>query len=168
MLSTSFIWFSLLSALATVVCANTGESTFYDPGLGACGIQNTSSDLIVAVAAEFFDTFPGATANPNNNPACKQTLTAHYQGKSVTVMITDKCPGCKGKFDLDLSPAAFQQLSDPSVGRISGVEWSINGGNQRRSVLTSETRGVARDAGHYSTIKHRMMRRRGQEIHALS
>lgn len=33
-------------------------ATFYAPGLGACGITNTAEDFIVAVSAQFFDTFP--------------------------------------------------------------------------------------------------------------
>ncbi|KAG8936148.1 hypothetical protein FRC02_004176 [Tulasnella sp. 418] len=38
----------------------TGEATFYDTGLTACGITNKDSDFIAAVAASRFDSFPGA------------------------------------------------------------------------------------------------------------
>ena len=34
------------------------SATFFTPGLGACGIQSTSSDHIVAVSNQFFNTFP--------------------------------------------------------------------------------------------------------------
>jgi hypothetical protein len=36
----------------------TGDGTFYATGLGACGIVNTDSDFIAAVAEGQFDTFP--------------------------------------------------------------------------------------------------------------
>ncbi|KIK65842.1 hypothetical protein GYMLUDRAFT_257803 [Collybiopsis luxurians FD-317 M1] len=111
---------AVLDARAT----HTGDGTFYGTGLGACGITNTDSDLIAAMAHGTFDTYPGATpANPNNNPICNKKVTAHYQGKSVTVTITDRCAGCAGAADLDFSPAAFNKLADPSVGRIHGVTW---------------------------------------------
>jgi hypothetical protein len=32
--------------------------TFYGTGLGACGVTNSDTDLIVAVAHELFDTYP--------------------------------------------------------------------------------------------------------------
>ena len=45
-------------------------------------------------------------------------------GKSVTVTVEDKCEGC-AQFDLDMSPAAFNTLADPSVGRIHDVTWHL-------------------------------------------
>lgn len=45
------------------------------------------------------------------------------KGKTVTVKVTDRCGGCKGKHDLDLSPAAFAKLADPKEGRLHGIEW---------------------------------------------
>ncbi|KAJ4468496.1 barwin-like endoglucanase [Lentinula lateritia] len=103
--------------------SNTGDGTFYAPGMGACGITNSASDLIAAMAEATFDSYPGATGNPNNNPICNKKVQATYQGKSVTVTITDRCAGCAGEFDLDFSPAAFDQLADESVGRIHGMTW---------------------------------------------
>ncbi|KAF5385560.1 hypothetical protein D9757_006736 [Collybiopsis confluens] len=111
---------STIAARAT----QTGDGTFYGTGLGACGITNTDSDLIAAMAFATFDSYPGATANPNTNPICNKKVTASYQGKSVTVAITDRCAGCAGAADLDFSPAAFNQLADPAVGRIHGVTWT--------------------------------------------
>ncbi|KAF9521148.1 hypothetical protein BS47DRAFT_1286422, partial [Hydnum rufescens UP504] len=74
----------------------------FSPGLGACGITNTDADFIAAIDKSLFDSYPGATPNPNNNPVCGKKVTATYQGKSVTVAITDRCGGCEGKYDLDL------------------------------------------------------------------
>ncbi|KAJ7155636.1 plant expansin [Mycena filopes] len=108
------------SRAATV---NSGDGTFFEPGLGACGIQNTAQDAIVAVGHGVFDTFPGATPNPNLNPICGKQIQATFGGKSIIVTVEDRCAGCAGAADLDFSPSAFAQLADPSVGRIHGVEW---------------------------------------------
>ncbi|THU85069.1 hypothetical protein K435DRAFT_869674 [Dendrothele bispora CBS 962.96] len=109
---------------APLVRRNTGDATFYTPGLGACGINNTPADMIAAVSASVFDTFPGAGPNPNTNPICGRRINVSFGGKTIQVAVTDRCPGCAGQ-DLDLSPAAFNQLADPSVGRIHGVQWNF-------------------------------------------
>jgi hypothetical protein len=104
----------------------TGQGTFYATGLGACGITNNDGQFIAAASHLLFDNFPGYTGgNPNANPMCGRQVTAHYQGKSVTVTLTDRCEGC-AVGDLDFSPAAFNQLADPSAGRISGMTWTWN------------------------------------------
>jgi hypothetical protein len=45
-------------------------------------------------------------------------------GKTLSATITDRCTGCVGN-DLDFTPSLFNQLADPSVGRISGLSWSF-------------------------------------------
>jgi len=99
-----------------------GQGTFYNTGLDACGDTDKDSDLIAAASFLLFDSYPGATANPNLNPICGKTVTASYGGKSVTVKIVDRCAGCNGKFDLDFSPSAFNALADPNLGRID-ITW---------------------------------------------
>lgn len=42
----------------------------------------------------------------------------------MTVAIMDTCPGCHGEYDLDLSPAAFNKLANPDVGRIK-ISWEF-------------------------------------------
>ncbi|KAH9856072.1 RlpA-like double-psi beta-barrel-protein domain-containing protein-containing protein [Lenzites betulinus] len=102
-----------------------GDATFFDPAVGACGIFNTDADFIVAVDAATFDSFPGATANPNNNPICNRQLTATTaDGKSVTVTVTDRCVGC-AQGSIDLTPSAFSQLASTDVGRLHGVTWTL-------------------------------------------
>jgi len=106
-----------------MVGTQTGQGTFYATGLGACGITNNDSQYIAAVSYLLFDTFPDYNGvNPNENPICGRQVTASYQGKSVTVTLTDRCTGCKIT-DLDFSPSAFDALADPAVGRISGMTW---------------------------------------------
>ncbi|KAI0759665.1 RlpA-like double-psi beta-barrel-protein domain-containing protein-containing protein [Irpex lacteus] len=102
----------------------TGDATWYQPGVGACGISNTAADHIVAVSASFYDTFPGATPNPNNNPICGRQMTVNYQGRSTTVTVVDRCVGC-ALHDIDLSPAAFSDLAPTSAGRIP-VSWVLH------------------------------------------
>jgi expansin (peptidoglycan-binding protein) len=100
----------------------TGQGTWYDTGLTACGVTNTDNQFIAAVSEILFDGFPGATANPNNNPVCNKQAEVTYQGKTITVTITDRCTACKPG-DLDFTPTAFAALADIGIGRISGIEW---------------------------------------------
>lgn len=103
--------------------SSTGEGTFYATGLGACGITNKDTDYICAVSQLLFDGFEGYTGgDPNSNPICNRKIKATYQGKSVTVTVTDRCVGC-AENDLDFSPSAFDQLADESVGRLKGMTW---------------------------------------------
>jgi hypothetical protein len=107
-----------------MIGTQTGDGTFYATGLGACGITNNDSQHIVAVSRLLFDTFPGYSGvNPNTNPVCGRHVTASYQGKSVDLVITDRCEACKIT-DLDMAPSAFDELADPSVGRIHGMTWT--------------------------------------------
>jgi len=105
-----------------LIGTQSGQGTWYGIGLGACGITNSGNDRIAAVSHLLFDTFPGYTGtNPNNNPVCNRGVTAFFQGKSTHVTITDRCTGC-ALTDLDFSPAAFDDLADPSLGRID-ITW---------------------------------------------
>lgn len=72
-----------------------GVGTWYETGLGACGITNKDTDFIAAVGHTFFDTYPYVTwlyglccrslsyhsgyngVNPNDNPICGKKITAH-------------------------------------------------------------------------------------------
>lgn len=99
-----------------------GDATYYATGLGACGMVSTDTSMIAAVSHLLFDTFPGATANPNLNPICGRKVIATYQGKSVEVEIVDRCTGC-AIYDLDFSPSAFQQIGILDEGRLHGMTW---------------------------------------------
>jgi len=74
------------------------------------------------VSEDLFDIYPGYDGvNPNDNPVCNRKITASSGGKSVTVTVVDRCTGC-AETSLDFSPAAFDELADPSVGRID-ITW---------------------------------------------
>ena len=40
-------------------------ATYYNTGLGSCGVFNTDADFIVAVDIKTIQSFPGAGTNPN-------------------------------------------------------------------------------------------------------
>lgn len=86
----------------------------------ACGQVFNDNDYVAAIAFSYW-----TTPNPNNDPMCQKRarVTDPSTGKSVTVSIKDKCGGCQ-RGDIDLSPVAFQQLRDKSVGRFH-VNWDF-------------------------------------------
>ena len=47
--------------------------------------------MVAAVAHQFFDSYPGAGPNPNNNPICGRKAKVYYGDKSCVVAIVDKC-----------------------------------------------------------------------------
>jgi hypothetical protein len=102
---------------------NSCQLTFFQTGLGACGIDNDDSQFIVAISIELFNDIPGYDGeNPNNNPACNRLIKITYQGNSITVKVVDACQAC-GRTSLDLSFAAFMALAPLALGRLFGATW---------------------------------------------
>ncbi|KAI8888658.1 barwin-like endoglucanase, partial [Backusella circina FSU 941] len=95
-----------------------GDGTFYNTGLGSCGITSEDTDLIAALNAPQMNN----GANPNANPLCGKKANVKGPKGTVTVTIVDTCPPCV-KGDLDLSPAAFGKIADFADGRVD-IEWS--------------------------------------------
>ncbi|CAG8439362.1 1379_t:CDS:1 [Dentiscutata heterogama] len=87
-----------------------GEGTFYAVGLGACGQVNNNEQMVAALPAQQFD-------HLTSKKACGSTAVVERGGKHVTVKIIDRCAGCQ-LGDIDLSPAAFQELASPKEGRV--------------------------------------------------
>lgn len=104
------------SCSASTPCS--GDITYYDPGvgMGACGWQSTKNEPVVALPHQFMG------PQSNGNPYCGKTVTIKHGGKTSTAKIVDKCMGCNG-FSIDLSDAAFTQLSALSVGRTDATWW---------------------------------------------
>ncbi|KAI8381540.1 RlpA-like double-psi beta-barrel-protein domain-containing protein-containing protein [Radiomyces spectabilis] len=96
----------------------TGDGTYYFPGLGSCGQNNKSKDMIAALNAPQM----GYSANPNANPMCGRYAKVTGPKGTVRVKIVDTCPPCV-KGSLDLSPAAFQKIADLSAGRVK-ITWT--------------------------------------------
>ncbi|KAL8760826.1 MAG: hypothetical protein Q9184_003008 [Pyrenodesmia sp. 2 TL-2023] len=96
-----------------------GEITFYDTGLGACGWTNDgTTENVFALAHGMMG------AQSNGNPFCGRHAKVTLNGKTVTGKLVDKCGGCKGQ-DIDLSHSMFQALADEGKGRISDVKWQF-------------------------------------------
>lgn len=99
---------------ATLAARNSGSMTYYSPGLGACGENNSESDPVAGVSSSVY----------GGGSAFKKVATIHYDGKSTTAKIVDLCPGCAAG-DIDVSPAVFEKLSPLSAGRVD-VTWELN------------------------------------------
>ncbi|KIK57147.1 hypothetical protein GYMLUDRAFT_173050 [Collybiopsis luxurians FD-317 M1] len=94
---------------------HTGRGTWFYPGLGNCGQENTVNDPIIAIPETLYD--------QNGGSNCGQWIhiTDVSTGKVAYGRTADSCPGC-GSGDLDMSPEVFQQFTDLSVGEIS-ISW---------------------------------------------
>jgi len=94
--------------------ATSGQATYYDAGLGSCGMTHTNSDWIVAMNL------------PQMNPSlCGQSIVITANGKTGTAMIADTCMGCQSG-DLDMSRGLFTYFADEGAGRIS-ISWDFAG-----------------------------------------
>ncbi|KAI7086435.1 hypothetical protein KC356_g5003 [Hortaea werneckii] len=109
----------------------TGDLTYYQPGLGACGVTSTEDDFIVALSHILFDEAGSSTdagGNSNENPLCGRMLRATRYNeeanaqRSVDLRVVDRCTGC-GVDDLDTSLKAFERLAPSASGRVD-VSWA--------------------------------------------
>lgn len=104
-----------------------GDLTYYEPGLGACGITSTSADNIVSISHITFDAVQ-VGANPNDNPLCGLTVRATRfneeagEERSVDLQVVDRCTGCEPT-DLDTTTSVFEQLAAIDDGRVP-VTWA--------------------------------------------
>lgn len=89
----------------------TGDFTYYNTGLGACGHNNNDNELVAAVGHGLYD---------RTHP-CGRNIRVHYKGKSAVVKVVDRCGGCNDN-SLDLSPAAFKKIvGSLGPGRVQGT-----------------------------------------------
>ncbi|MFJ9422017.1 expansin EXLX1 family cellulose-binding protein [Streptomyces sp. NPDC101249] len=92
-----------------------GVATFYDAdGGGACMYDPGGDPLTGAMN----------TADYESARACGAYVRVTSGGRSVTVRITNKCPGDCASGRIDLSAEAFARLAAPSAGRIA-VSWTL-------------------------------------------
>ncbi|KAJ9653923.1 hypothetical protein H2198_006974 [Neophaeococcomyces mojaviensis] len=99
----------------------TGDLTYYDPALGACGYTNDGSDAICAVSHFIFDAV-SVGSNPNANPLCGKKIRARRNGKSIDLTVVDRCVGCQPT-DIDTTRSVFADLASIDDGRVP-VDWS--------------------------------------------
>ncbi|KAI7183221.1 hypothetical protein KC363_g8333 [Hortaea werneckii] len=109
----------------------TGDLTYYQPGLGACGVTSTEDDFIVALSHILFDEAGSSTdagGNSNENPLCGRMLRATRYNeeanaqRSVDLRVVDRCTGCEVD-DLDTSLKAFERLAPSASGGVD-VSWA--------------------------------------------
>ena len=103
-----------------------GDLTYYGPGLGACGVTSTSSEMIVSIAHSLFDAAQTGS-DPNSNPLCGRKIRAkrykeNVGERSIDLTVVDRCVGCQPT-DIDVSITAFGKLADPDLGRVT-TQWS--------------------------------------------
>ncbi|KAK3067530.1 hypothetical protein LTS18_001054, partial [Coniosporium uncinatum] len=67
--------------LPTNTAQHAGDLTYYDPGLGACGIVSDSSDSVVSVSHYVFDAVQKG-GNPNQNVLCGKKIRATKRERS--------------------------------------------------------------------------------------
>lgn len=84
--------------------------------------------------------------NPNHNTLCGRQIKASYGGKTITVTVADRCEGCVGINDLDLSPSAFQDFASLGEGRIKGT-WERALACSLQDMLTFTMSGILFEAG---------------------
>jgi hypothetical protein len=155
---------------------HTGDLTYYQTGIVACGDTYTDTTLTAAIAHGLWDSWPGAGSDTTRSPVCgpytpgrkllntaaefydgvsssvgytwiggdglpscdpsskiqchiplTATITNPANGKSVSgVKIVDKCAGCAGSGDIDVTQTLFEMLGDVNAGRISGIQWKFD------------------------------------------
>ncbi|KAK7934710.1 riboflavine-aldehyde-forming enzyme [Apiospora marii] len=105
-----------LDAPAAVVAprSSAGDMTYYNPGLGSCGLTNSDGDAVVALAPSQYADHPDA---------CGKKIVINYGGKTAVATVVDKCPGCSPE-SIDVSPSVFQTLDSLDAGRVQ-VSWSF-------------------------------------------
>ncbi|GAB7348216.1 hypothetical protein MBLNU459_g6214t1 [Dothideomycetes sp. NU459] len=114
------------SGAAAAGTSYTGDLTWYAVGEGACGFDNVPTDHIVAVSEIIFDDPLYYTANPNNNPLCKKSVTiTGSDGTQYVAKVVDRCTGC-AKSDLDLSEDFFNTVTNNGDGRVPDMTWVWN------------------------------------------
>ncbi|KAG4428507.1 hypothetical protein IFR05_016010 [Cadophora sp. M221] len=115
--STHFSDSSVGLCLSEFPCS--GDITYDEAGLGACGVTTDGSvEKVIALPVSLMG------AQSNGNPYCGKTVTIKKGSKTTTATVVDKCMGREGN-SIDLSNAAPPELADLSVGRTT-AEWWFN------------------------------------------
>ena len=86
--------------------------TYYQAGLGACGItSNGDVEIVVALSSSLMG------YQSNSNPYCGKHIKVINGMYSIVATVVDKCPSCQG-YSIDLSKKAFLELGEPlAVGQ---------------------------------------------------
>ncbi|KAK0638727.1 RlpA-like double-psi beta-barrel-protein domain-containing protein-containing protein, partial [Cercophora newfieldiana] len=96
----------------------TGELTFFQVGLGACGFNDAGKDKTENIVA-LSHLLMGEQSN--GNPYCGKTITVSYGGKTAQAVVRDKCMGCAFN-NIDGTEKLFGEFAALTVGRME-VQW---------------------------------------------
>ncbi|KAI4864293.1 hypothetical protein F4820DRAFT_449131 [Hypoxylon rubiginosum] len=109
-----------------------GEITYYNAALGACGYEDSGKDdseNIVAIPKDFWDNISSATSYGLDQPAhplCDKTITITApDGTTAKATIRDRCVGCVGHA-IDVTPKAFTDLFGSLEGGRLDCSWEID------------------------------------------
>ncbi|KAI1501499.1 hypothetical protein F5X99DRAFT_201692 [Biscogniauxia marginata] len=111
----------------------TGDLTYFDIGIGACGYEDSGkgeSENIVAVSVKLWNSISSLTnagIDQPLHPLCFQTITLTNEetGTTATAKIHDSCPEC-ALDDIDGSPHLFKDLFGSTEAGRKKISWSIN------------------------------------------
>ncbi|KAF2093818.1 hypothetical protein NA57DRAFT_80820 [Rhizodiscina lignyota] len=94
--------------MANTIC---GQASWYEVGLGSCGVTNTDNDWVVAL--------------PANERTCGRKVKIYQPGTQIVhhATVVDTCPGCTGVRKIDLSPVVFKQF-EPLNNGIFNMCWA--------------------------------------------
>ncbi|MGX9889218.1 expansin EXLX1 family cellulose-binding protein [Streptomyces sp. NPDC002276] len=92
-----------------------GVATFYDADGGGACLYDPSGDVLTGAMN---------TTDYESSKACGAYVLVRAGGATVTVRITNECPGDCAPGQIDLSAQAFAKLASPSAGRIP-ITWNL-------------------------------------------
>ncbi|WP_406464251.1 expansin EXLX1 family cellulose-binding protein [Streptomyces sp. NBC_01622] len=93
-----------------------GVATFYDADGGGACLYDPGDDVLTGAMN---------TTDYESSKACGAYVLVHAAGgATVTVRITNECPGDCAPGQIDLSAQAFAKLASPSAGRIP-ITWNL-------------------------------------------
>ncbi|KAJ8120867.1 hypothetical protein ONZ43_g2538 [Nemania bipapillata] len=103
--------FAAVAAFTSTVSALSGDMTWFNPGLGACGRTDNDGSPVVALNS----------ADYANGAHCGKWITIQANGHQTAAQVVDLCPGC-GTHGIDVAPAIFDDIASLDVGRVK-VTW---------------------------------------------
>lgn len=116
----------LTYGMAKAGTSYSGDFTYFQEGMGACGHVSHDDDHMVAVSHTIFDSYAAeAGGNSNNNPICGKTVNINgVDGTMYPATVWDRCVGCD-EGSLDLPELFFNITTNYADGRAYGMKWSF-------------------------------------------
>ncbi|MEV2189492.1 expansin EXLX1 family cellulose-binding protein [Streptomyces phaeochromogenes] len=123
-----------------------GVATFYDAdGSGACMYDASGDVMTAAMNSTDYETAKACGA---------YVLVRAANGASITVRITNECPGDCAPGQIDLSAEAFAKLAQPSAGKIP-ITWTLSSPSAADTVSVRYKTGSSRYWCGIQVIGHR-------------